>query len=595
VKTIRAIVFAFGLFAAIGYAQPTITQISNAASFSLSPLPNSAIAQGSFFAIFGTGLGPSAAAIWKPYPLPTSLGGTTVNVTVGSTTVPAFLYFTLAGQINAVLPSTTPTGTGTVTVTFGGQTSAGAPITVVASSFGAFSLNQAGSGPAIITDANYKVNTLTNTAKPGQAMILWGTGLGPAPDPSTEATAPPCLSGCDLRGSNLSVTVWVGTQAVPAADLLYAGRAPGFTAEDEIVFNLPTSNAQGCYVQVAVQSGPPGGTQVVSNFTSVAVDPTGPTCSDADGVNIADIAPALTSKGSANVAVVNLLSNFLNLEIAGALNLQWDNDNVDVNIGTFTSAVLDESQGFTLSPSVNSCTVSPFQGYPPPADPALKLETYLDAGSSLNAQAGSVTEAVAKNANGHGYGALVGGSTVSGLLEGGGLAPFFLTSTFAINPGTYTVTAPGGSSVGAFSASIPVSNAAASFKWTNEATITANPINRTQPLTITWTGGDPSGFVDITAIASTAKTTAGPAPAGEPPSPGTLVECLAPASAGTFTIPVFVLQGLSSTQGSQSLIPVGELLVGPASGAVKLSTTPSGLDAAYIFYHFIQGANVTWQ
>jgi hypothetical protein len=101
--------------------------------------------------------------------------------------------------------------------------------------------------------------------------------------------------------------------------------------------------------------------------------------------------------------------------------------------------------------------------------------------------------------------------------------------------------------------------------------------------------------VDITAIASTAKTTAGPAPAGEPPSPGTLVECLAPASAGTFTIPVFVLQGLSSTQGSQSLIPVGELLVGPASGAVKLSTTPSGLDAAYIFYHFIQGANVTWQ
>ena len=115
--------------------------------------------------------------------MPTTLGGSSVSVTVGSTTVPAFLYFASAGQINAVLPSTTPTGTGTITVTYNNQTSATAPITVVASSFGAFSVNEAGSGPGIITDANYVVNSLTHTAKPGQALILWGTGLGAAPDP----------------------------------------------------------------------------------------------------------------------------------------------------------------------------------------------------------------------------------------------------------------------------------------------------------------------------------------------------------------------------------------------------------------------------
>ena len=68
-----------------------------------------------------------------------------------------------------------------------------------------------------------------------------------------------------------------------------------------------------------------------------------------------------------------------------------------------------------------------------------------------------------------------------------------------------------------------------------------------------------------------------------------------PASAGSFTVPTFVLQSLPSTAASQSVIPPGELLVGPASGAVKTSTTPSGLDAAYIFYHFIQGLNVTWK
>jgi uncharacterized protein (TIGR03437 family) len=588
VKTIRAIVLTLGLFAAVAYAQPTIGGIANAASYSLSPLPNSSIAQGSFFAIFGTGMGPSTAAIWKPYPVPTTLGGSTVNVTVGSTTVPAFLYFTSAGQINAVMPSVTPTGTGTIAVTYNGQTSATVPITVVPSSFGTFSVNEAGSGPGIITDANYVVNSITHTAKPGQAMIIWGTGLGPAPDPSTEGSAGPCPAGCDLRGPNLSVTVWVGSQK---ASVAYAGRSQ-YTAEDEVVFTVPASGALGCYVQVAVQSGPPGGTQVVSNFTSVAVDPTGPTCSDADGVSVGDLSAALASKGSANVAAISLLSNFLNLTIGGALNLQWDNDTVEANIGTFKQSVLDESQGFTLSPSVNSCTVSPFRGFPPPSDPALALETYLDAGNPLSVKGPNGTQTVPKNTNGNGYGGLVGGGTVSQLLTGGEIAPFFLSSTYGISSGTYTVTAPGGNSVGAFTASIDVSSNAADFVWTNEKTVGTSAIDRSQPLTITWTGGDPNGFVDITAIGSTATASGGPVTGV---TPGTLVECLVSASAGTFTIPTFVLSALPSTQASASSIPPGELLVGPASGAIPVTPTPSGLDAAYIFYHFIQGLNVGWK
>ena len=594
-KTIRAIVITLGLFAAVAYAQPTIGGITNAASYSLSPLPNSSIAQGSFFAIFGTGLGPTTPAFWAPYPVPTSLAGSSVKVTVGSSTAQAFLYFTSAGQINAVMPSTTPTGSGTIVVTYNGQSSAASNIIVVGSSFGAFSLNQAGSGPAIVTDSGYNLNTLTHTATPGQPMILWGTGLGPLPADliSTEGASPPCPAGCDLRGANLSVTVWVGTQQ---ATVSYAGRAPGYTAEDEIVFTVPaTSSAQdvqGCYVQVAVQTGPPGGTQVVSNFTSLSVDANGKTCSDPDGVNISDISTVLSTKGSANVAAISLLSNFLNLTIGGALNLQWDNDTVEANIGTFKQSVLNESQGFTLSPSANNCTVSGFRGYPPPSDPALALETYLDAGSSLSAQGPNGTQAVAKNANGNGYGGLVGGSTIQDLLQGGGLPPFFLTPTFGISSGTYTVTSPGGSAVGAFSASIDVSSSAAAFQWTNQKTVGTAAIDRSQPLTITWTGGDPSGFVDITAIGSTATASSGPV-AGV--TPGTLIECLVPAGAGTFTIPTYVLSALPSTQGSASLIPPGELLVGPASGATKLSTTPTGLDAAYIFYHFIQGLNVGWK
>jgi len=190
VKTLFAIVLTLGLLAASAAAQPTISGVFNSASYAFPPLQNSSIAQGSFFTIFGTGaagqaIGPSTAAVWAPWPLPTTLpanGGTSVNVTIGSTTVQAYIYYTKDPQINAVLPSTTPIGTGTVSVTFNGTTGPTFPITVVATSFGVFADNASGTGPGTIMDASYQLLSPFHTVKPGVDYgILWARGWARRP------------------------------------------------------------------------------------------------------------------------------------------------------------------------------------------------------------------------------------------------------------------------------------------------------------------------------------------------------------------------------------------------------------------------------
>src|SRR5436190_6205639 len=130
---------------------PTISAVMNAASNAISGLPNSALAQGSIFLINGSNLGPNPAA-QSAVPLQTSLAGRSVQVSVNGTSMAAPVVAASAKQITAVMPSAMPSGSGTLTVTLNGHTSAPAPVQVAPAAFGINTLNGAGSGPAQIVD-----------------------------------------------------------------------------------------------------------------------------------------------------------------------------------------------------------------------------------------------------------------------------------------------------------------------------------------------------------------------------------------------------------------------------------------------------------
>jgi uncharacterized protein (TIGR03437 family) len=161
--------------------------VLNAASYAAPGLPHGSIAQGSIFSIFGTSIGPSTPSPPLAFPLSTSLGGVSIKVFQGATSVNAYPIYVGAGQINAIMPSNAPLGRASVQVTINGIPTNPAPVTVVNASFGIYTINSAGIGPGVlfnyVSSSNQPINAPGTSATPGQVMTLWGTGLGPVAFP----------------------------------------------------------------------------------------------------------------------------------------------------------------------------------------------------------------------------------------------------------------------------------------------------------------------------------------------------------------------------------------------------------------------------
>ena len=534
----------------LALAQPVLGSGSpavNSASYRGPGSSGSGVAQGSMFAVFGTGLGPSPYVSATQFPLLTELGGTSVTVTVGGTSTAALILFAYPWQVNAVLPSTTPIGSGTITVTYNKQTSAPAPIQVVGSAFGIYTYNSTGWGQAIATNLSGQINTIIQTFHPGDWGVLWGTGLGAIA--SSDAYPPPVG---DVPGE---IRVYVGNTT---ATVNYHGRAGCCSGLDQINFQVPTG-VQGCHVPVAVWA---GGT--LSNVATIAVSASGQTCSDS--IMGQDLVNKLASGQNATFGYVRLENS--NSPFAPG---QAYRSNLDLAFATFSgytpqSAGLAEygvSSGYCIAVDCSQgCRVMSYGTTLADSSPA-----QLDAGPALTL-VGQGTMSVPRVYQGF-YGALLNGQVLR-----------FLWSGLQ-----YSVSGTGGTDVGAFSATETTSIPSAEF--TN--IIRGQSLPRSSDLTVQWSGGDPG--------MQNGQVTIGGYSIRNPDYDNwSAFQCTAPVSARQFTIPGWILATLPPSGTGQNgfvTYPLGWIWIGQYNTPVTFQAP--GLDRGIYTDVFFNGVGVYFQ
>jgi uncharacterized protein (TIGR03437 family) len=535
-QTGNSITLQFVTFAGTAPTVPKIAAVLN--NYGLIPpgFINSGIAPGTLFIIQGYGLA-SASAVSSLESttggavLPTTLNGASVSVTVGGVTVVPAFYYAENIQLALVLPSGTPIGQGTVTVTYNGQTSAPFSFNVVASAPGFAAYYGTGSGLAHAQDLNYGYFNYGNSIPPNTTIRLIGSGLGADPNPTrdTQYVTPSAVDAIDALAH-----VYVG--GIDAA-IVYQG-PEGFPGLDEIDITVPAGTPTGCFISVVgvTASGVP------TNFLTLPIG-TGE-CQDSLGYT-----------GSAITSLIgNATVNFGSVSIVYNPPPASSPSGTQPSTGVSAEFLSESGTSFGTSGalvSVGSCIV----GESPSSNTAT-------ASSSTPLNAGTIT---VNDPNGVAAVTLASGGPG---LYGIQLPTGFLTQA----GGAFSITATAGApapAVGAFNTSVTFPTPL--LNWTNQAT--GATIVRSQGVTLNWSGGEPGTYVFISGSSSSGLA-------------ASYFVCFAPVAAGTFTVPPYVLAALpASTSGALEI----------ANETPSKTFTAAGLDYAYAIGEVTYSNAATYQ
>jgi uncharacterized protein (TIGR03437 family) len=487
-----------------GGGGPTITGVVNNYSYIPAGFPNSGIAPGTIFLIFGTGMSAAPTGNVELQSsaspgIPTTLAGATLSVTSGGKTVTPAMYYATPMQIAAVLPSSTPVGNATITVTYNNAASNAFSFQVVPYALAFDTYYGTGSGLITATSTSYALYSYTNSAKPGDTIVLYGSGLGAdTADSDTVYTTSP-------HAVNTPLAIYFG--GVPGT-IVYAGSS-GFPGLDQIDVTIPENVPLDCYVGVVGVTGS-GSTATVSNFGSLPIASGGGECNESIfGISGSTIS---TLSGQSTVTSGDVFVGQLIQPTSATDNTPKTNN--------FASADFSKDTGGTYASSTNSgfsvgsCSVSEVIS----SSGLSGTSTGLDAGSiNLTGPAGT-----------YGLTNYITGSYAAQLPAGA------ITSS----GGAFTFNGAGGKDVGSFNTTINLPNPL--LNWTNQSADAT--VTRAQGVQITWTGGGAGSYVIIAGGSSSNTTGAN----------GNFT-CITNQSALSFTVPSYVTSALPAGTGTLSV------------------------------------------
>jgi uncharacterized protein (TIGR03437 family) len=433
--------------------------VVNAASYVAGGLTGRALSPASLVSIFGSNLA-ATEQVASGFPLPTTLGGTSVTMTG----VPMPILYVSPRQINIQLS--------TVPVPVLPPTMDPAPIVVVTAAgasepyplpgdiggpFGIFTLDGSGCGRGAVlnvaSDGSMSLNSPSNSASPGDFISVYGTGLGavynPPPAGSPAPSNPPSLA----MSWSLYLGIFDLAPSLPSTPLRprvsWAGRAPGFVGLDQVNLRIPETVREGCAVPLAIGAAHAGRSQPIP----ISIRSGGGACIDPPTAGYGQITWERTvGSGTTGTEVTE----------------------------TFTAA-FPASPGKQPPPATEFRQGGGFSNVTEYFGPSCSLPGYT------NLDAGAVT------IQGPGFGPV---EAVPAVVDGHRVYRATLPNG-SIRPGSFSVAASGGADVGPFQSSLQIGSGITITSSFPPGTVLRNQVTGGRPLTVNWTGGDPGTWVTL--------------------------------------------------------------------------------------------------
>jgi uncharacterized protein (TIGR03437 family) len=239
--------------------------VVNAASFISFGEPGYEPAPGSIVSVFGAEFA-TKLTLAETSPLPRELDGIRVNFDG----IPAPLFFTAAGQVNAQLPFEVTGESIEVKVTNANGESAARVMQIAPASPAIFTFNQSGAGQGIVVFADTPTLAAplgttpdSQPARAGDVLTIFANGLGavtPAIESGRNSCEPdgvcePDFSNLVLRTAVVRPSIEIGGVVIPDADIIFAGLAPQFVGLYQINITLPAGIRSGDAVPIIIRQG----------------------------------------------------------------------------------------------------------------------------------------------------------------------------------------------------------------------------------------------------------------------------------------------------------------------------------------------------